>query len=410
MLTTIPFAWLAIVVCSVAMVALLISRLFFVVKLNFLSTNVVLVVLSFIISEMLVRSGFDLHLRHIHFAPICLFVFLPVLVFMSTFSIDLQLLKKTWRPALWQVIPSLSLTLAGVSTLLYWGIGNPSGFPWVTALLTTSILLATLPSPVFAFRSQKKAYHVLELESLLSGVVSLVLFTFVIDFSSMQQSLHHWELYLSIIWLLTKQVLGSCLLGSLAGWCFASICLWLNEVAERIVFLLLGVLMVAALAERFIGLSLVITVFFLGLSFNLKARKQISLAFKTSWQVLASLATIGLFILLGAVMSPHLFVERYIAIILAILALATTRFLGLKISHCCFPAKSGVLQAGERSNVLWMLWAGAERNPMSIALVFLLPTSLGGWWTAQSIVFGVVLISVLIQQPLFIWWASRGKL
>jgi CPA1 family monovalent cation:H+ antiporter len=45
---------------------------------------------------------------------------------------------------------------------------------------------------------------------------------------------------------------------------------------------------------------------------------------------------------------------------------------------------------------LLLVWGGL-RGAIAIALVLSLPTSLPYWWTIQSMVFGVVLFSLLVQ-------------
>ena len=44
--------------------------------------------------------------------------------------------------------------------------------------------------------------------------------------------------------------------------------------------------------------------------------------------------------------------------------------------------------------------AGGLRGAVTLALALSLPVELEGWWTVQSIAYGVVLFSLFVQAPL----------
>ncbi|WP_372864729.1 cation:proton antiporter [Spongiibacter sp.] len=52
---------------------------------------------------------------------------------------------------------------------------------------------------------------------------------------------------------------------------------------------------------------------------------------------------------------------------------------------------------------LLLIWGGL-RGAIAIALVLSLPTSLPYWWTIQSMVFGVVVFSLLVQGTSNKYW------
>ncbi|MCH9692649.1 MAG: cation:proton antiporter, partial [Gammaproteobacteria bacterium] len=57
-----------------------------------------------------------------------------------------------------------------------------------------------------------------------------------------------------------------------------------------------------------------------------------------------------------------------------------------------------------------MLSWGGLRGAIAIALVLSLPTDLPYWWTVQSMVFGVVLFSILIQGTSSIYFFKKMDL
>jgi len=97
--------------------------------------SALLVITGFVASELLVFSGIDTGIRADSFHDLIFFVFLPVLVFESAYSINARLLLKNLLPILFLAIPLMLLSTVISAALIYLGIGHPSGFPWIAALL-----------------------------------------------------------------------------------------------------------------------------------------------------------------------------------------------------------------------------------------------------------------------------------
>lgn len=105
---------------------------------------------------------------------------------------------------------------------------------------------------------------------------------------------------------------------------------------------------------------------------------------------------IGLtFTLMGLVVVPAMFFDQWLAIGIAIAAALAARAATV---YLCSPL-STLLMPGRAIPRNWnplLVWGGL-RGAIAIALVLTLPVSLSYWYTVQSMVFGVVLFTLLVQ-------------
>lgn len=79
--------------------------------------------------------------------------------------------------------------------------------------------------------------------------------------------------------------------------------------------------------------------------------------------------------------------------LIAILAMLVARILSVGVSAVGSKALGRPLRPAWQGVLVWGGLRGA------IALVLSLPVELPYWWTIQSMVFGVVLFSILVQGP-----------
>lgn len=147
-----------------------------------------LVLLGFITSELVVFAGIDTGIRSDNFQSIIFYVLIPVLVFESAYNIDKQRLKKNLVVILSLAIIAMLLTCMVVAVLLFYGIGHESGFPWMAALITGSILAATDPVAVMAILKEMNAPQrirvLLEGESLFNDATAIVLFSLFLSIAT----------------------------------------------------------------------------------------------------------------------------------------------------------------------------------------------------------------------------------
>ena len=100
---------------------------------------------------------------------------------------------------------------------------------------------------------------------------------------------------------------------------------------------------------------------------------------------------------MGLVITWNMFQERWLAMLIAIGAALTARAIAVGIcglfTRPMLRPISGIWQ-------ILLIWGGL-RGAIAIALVLSLPLTLPYWWTIQSMVFGVVIFSLLVQGTTF---------
>lgn len=112
-----------------------------------------------------------------------------------------------------------------------------------------------------------------------------------------------------------------------------------------------------------------------------------------TWEWLGTYFNSVLFAIMGLVVTLAMFRDQWLAMLIAIGAAVVARVVGVGV--CCLLARP----LSEPVSLPWqglLVWGGL-RGAIAIALVLSLPTSLPYWWTIQSMVFGVVLFSLLVQ-------------
>ena len=112
-----------------------------------------------------------------------------------------------------------------------------------------------------------------------------------------------------------------------------------------------------------------------------------------TWGWLGTYFNSVLFAIMGLVVTLAMFRDQWLAMLIAIGAAVVARVVGVGVS--CLLARP----LSEPVSLPWqglLVWGGL-RGAIAIALVLSLLTSLPYWWTIQSMVFGVVLFSLLVQ-------------
>ncbi|WP_298439676.1 sodium:proton antiporter [uncultured Ferrimonas sp.] len=356
---------------------------------------------------VITQCQLDIGLRAEHVQDQVFYLLLPLLVFQAAWHLKPALLKKWFSPALLLATIGVLLTCLICGVGLYLGIGHPSAFPLATALLGGAILAATDPIAVVATLTQRQApadlTTLFETESLLNDGTAIVLFGIVLAIANGDMAQP------AIGTILLRFVLvffGGIGVGLVCGALATAVLRLLADHNQGMVALLLLAFGSFFIAEHLLHVSgIMATATSALLCQGLLHRRKPALCQQLNHGLdwFGLLFNLLIFCLMGLVLTLDMFVERYLAIGIAIAAATLARFASV---YCCHGLLSLVGQPLPQGWPLLLSWGGL-RGAIAVALVLSLPTSLPGWWTIQSMVFGVVLFSLLVQGTSFGWLLRR---
>lgn len=337
----------------------------------------------------------DIGLRWHHFRELVFTVFLPVLVFESALHIRFSALKKVLLLTTVLALPMMVLATIATAALLYYFIGHTEGFPWIAALLCGAILSATDPVAVVELMRKLGAKEQLSLlldgESLLNDAVAVVLFsTFLAVALTANHQLDIDQASRSFAWVL----LGGLLLGLAVAVVVNGLIRLIKDPSAITVFTLASVYSCYLAAEHWLGVSGVTALVILGISLASHPASSI----KHVWGHHAFIANALVFMLMGITVQWTMFTERYLAILIGIGAVMLVRAVIIFTTVPVLSRLPGTPPIGGREQQV-LVWGGL-RGVVAAALALSLPLELDYWFTIQSIVYGVVLFSLLIQTPL----------
>jgi CPA1 family monovalent cation:H+ antiporter len=150
------------------------------------------------------------------------------------------------------------------------------------------------------------------------------------------------------------------------------------------------------LAEHLLHVSGIMAVMFAALVLRAalsEVEEQVAPGTVFTWEWLGQVFTSLLFVLMGLVITLGMFRDMWLAMLIAIgAALAARACAVLACSLLTYPLRHSI-KAGWQLLLFW----GGLRGAIAVALVLALPIELDYWYTLQSMVFGVVLFSLLVQ-------------
>lgn len=338
---------------------------------------------------------FDTGIRAHNLQEIVFFVILPVLIFEAAWHLKPSILK-TW------LVPVLLLATLGVlisafvtAALVYLGVGHAEGFPWIAALLTGAILAATDPIAVMSqLRSSNASEDLTTLfegESLFNDASAIVLFMIIVEIATGSED-HEgsYALYFAMVFV------GGVVVGVVTGLITSALALFLaSPITSRFV-LVFSAFSSFYLAEHIFHVSGIMAVMMAAIvtKFSLKeVEHDIAHGVSETWEWLGLFLNNLLFVVMGLVTTIAMYEEQWLAMLIGIVATLIARaitVLGIsRISGWMGKPIPGGWQ-------ILLVWGGL-RGAIAIALALSLPTSLPYWWTIQSMVFGVVTFSLLVQ-------------
>ncbi len=358
-----------------------------------------LVIAGFVASEILVGAGIDTGVRAGNFHDLVFFVFLPVLIFESAYTIDARLLLKNLVPILFLAIPLMLLSTLITAVLVYAGIAHPSGFPWIAAFLTGALLSATDPVAVVALFRQMGAPErltvLLEGESLFNDATAIVVFGVIIAMATGSAgAMSYPEAAMHFL----RVFFGGALVGTAIGLAFLGITRLLGDDITRALATVIAAYLAFVLAESWLHVSGVMAVLVTGLILGQprgSSDSQQDGFVHTLWTFNAYVANALVFLLMGVTITLDMFSERWLAMLIGIAGVIVARAAGI---FTLVPLLTSItpVEPVPRPYQVVMFWGGL-RGAVTLALALSLPTSLDYWWTIQSIAFGVVLFTLFAQ-------------
>ena len=350
---------------------------------------------GFLVGLGLQFTTFDTGIRASNLHDLVFFVILPVLIFEAAWELKPVLLKRWLLPILLMATLGVLLCTFITAGLIYIGIGHAEGFPWIAALLAGAILAATDPVAVIAqLRSAKVSGDlttIFEGESLFNDATAVVLFSIVIGLAT--SSLAVGDSYFAYF---SSVALGGLVFGVIAGLIVSAVVLLVGSpIASRFI-LVFSAFASFYVAEHLMHISGILAVMMTAIVSRFTLREvedSVAQGIAGTWEWLGIYFNSILFALMGLVITLAMFRDQWLAMLVAIGAALIARLIAVGVSCLIARPISTPISLAWQGLLVW----GGLRGAIAIALVLSLPSSLPYWWTIQSMVFGVVLFSLLVQ-------------
>lgn len=371
---------------------------------------ITLIFSGFIFSLFIEKLGIDTGIRAHNFQDLIFFVFLPALIFEAAYNINHRLLINQLRPILVLAIFGLLISTLLTAVSVYYAIGY--GFTFIAALLTGALLSATDPVAVTAqlkeLSAPKDLATLIEGESLFNDATAIVLFSILLSLATRSAAS---VTAFDVIKEFAITFLGGVATGAVSGLLAIAFSSLLKKFTAIALISLLTAYGSFYVAEHLLHVSGVMAVLLAAMIFGkyqqLQNSREIREGIEQVWEFLAHFFNTFLFIIMGIVITLDMFTERWLAILIAIAAVLVARLVSVYIS-------GGVSRHILRKSIVEkykpvLVWGGL-RGAIAIALVLSLPVELEFWWTIQSMTFGVVLFSLLVQAPTNKWFLKKLKI
>jgi len=238
-------------------------------------------------------------------------------------------------------------------------------------------------------------------EGLFNDANAIVLFTLLVALATGERSWERWdESALAMVGVLA----GGALVGLAGGALAVLLVRVVTGAAQRGALTLVAAYGAFATAVQ-LGVSGLVAVLCAGLVLGRMRRAPGDEALSVLWAYKAWLANTLLFLIAGITIQLAMFTDQWLAILIGIGATLAARAAGVFL---LLPLAAW-LPGSERLPATWypLLWWGGTRGAVTLALALSLPLELPYWWTIQSIAYGVVLWTLLVQagsMPLVLRW------
>ncbi|WP_314163028.1 sodium:proton antiporter [Sulfuriflexus sp.] len=362
--------------------------------------SALLLVMGFLTSQLIEVLEFDTGLRWYHFEDLIFKIFLPLLIFESALNINSRALLRNLATVLVLAIPVMLLSAGIIATILYYGI-NHTGFPWIAALVCGALLSATDPVAVLdtfkRFKVSERLGVLMEGESLFNDAIAIVLFGLLMSIAMEPAQQPGWS---EPIWSFLYVFFGGIAFGLVLGLLALLAYQWMgNAILCTSVSLAFAYLAFIG-AEEWLHVSGVMAVLSCGLCLGWVAEKnpgEEGRHMLFTWRFLAFIANAFVFLLVGLTINLSMFSDMWLGMLIGILAVLVARAVGVYSTLPWLGKLPGIAPITGKQQLM-VNWGGL-RGVVAVALALSLPLEFEAWYTIQSITYGVVLFSLLIQAP-----------
>ncbi|WP_255152794.1 cation:proton antiporter [Halorarius halobius] len=345
-----------------------------------------------------VGLSFDLPLTD----DLILMIFLPTIIFHGTTIINV---RELWRNT--SLIVVLTVVGLPLSVVILGVVGTVSfGFPLLVALLFATIILPTDPAAVLSIFDEldvaEQLAVTIEGESLLNDGVAVVIFSAVISAFEASGSVTALATPGALIAIAGDIVIvggGGLALGMVVGYLAHIV---MRRLDDEMSILLLTVLVAYGsflLAEHFLGMSGILAVVGAGLLMGAHEETHHKMSTSEShvqelWTTAAFLVTTMLYVLIGAEIRIDTFLGNAGLVVSAAILVVIVR------AATIYPLVSGTNLIRSQQVPLYcqhvMVWGGLH-TVVPVALVLSLPQGFPFREELQVMVFGVAVISIVVQ-------------
>ncbi len=367
--------------------------------------------LSIPYSVALVVAGFVISLggpiTRVEITPeLILAVMIPGLVFEASYKIHLDELRRSFVTVVALAVPGVAVTAAIVAEVVH----VVTGLDLALAFLLGAIVCATDPVAVVAIFKQLRAptalATVVEAESLLNDGTGVVLFGIALALVSAPVTLE------SAVATFVFTVLVSTVLGAVAGYLAIRV---MHLAGDHMVEVTVSI--IAAYGTYLVADSLhwsgIIATVMVGIIIGnpgerLALSERTTEALDLAWETAAFLLTALVFLLVGVVITPAQLVVALPVIAVGYLAMTGARAL---VVYGLIGAGQRLVPGGRRAAMPIgylhvMFWAGL-RGAIAVALVLALPADLAQHDLVAGAVYGIVLVTLLVQGTTVGWVVRR---